>query len=114
MALRATIFKLDLHVADMDRGYYGSHVLTLARHPSETDERMMLRILAFALYADEGLAFTRGLSTTEEPSLWRKDLTGAILNRSEEHTSELQSLMRISYAVFCLKQKKTKLINELT
>ncbi|HEY9571995.1 MAG TPA: YaeQ family protein [Pusillimonas sp.] len=80
MALRATIFKLDLHVADMDRGYYGSHVLTLARHPSETDERMMLRILAFALYADEGLAFTRGLSTTEEPSLWRKDLTGAILN----------------------------------
>src|SRR3546814_14707949 len=41
---------------------------------------MMLRILAFALYADEGLAFTRGLSTTEEPSLWRKDLTGAILN----------------------------------
>src|SRR3546814_19264865 len=80
MAVRATIFKLDLHVADRDRGYYGSHVLTLARHPSETDERMMLRILAFALYADEGLAFTRGLSTPEEPSLWRKDLTGAILN----------------------------------
>ncbi|MBB5214069.1 YaeQ family protein [Parapusillimonas granuli] len=78
MALRATIFKLDLHVADMQRGYYGSHALTLARHPSETDERMMLRVLAFALYADENLAFTRGLSTTDEPSLWQKDLTGEI------------------------------------
>jgi uncharacterized protein YaeQ len=78
MALRATVFKLDLHVADMRRGYYGSHALTLARHPSETDERMMLRVLAYALFADEGLAFTRGLSTTEEPALWRKDLTGAI------------------------------------
>ena len=78
MALRATIFKLDLHVADMARGYYNSHTLTLARHPSETDERMMARILAFALFADEQLAFTRGLSTTEEPSIWQKDLTGAI------------------------------------
>ncbi|MGB6102646.1 MAG: YaeQ family protein [Pusillimonas sp.] len=80
MALRATIFKLELHVADTDRGYYASHVLTLARHPSETDERMMLRVLAFALYADDGLAFTRGLSTTDEPSLWKKDLTGSILS----------------------------------
>lgn len=79
MALRATISKLELHVADMARGYYGSHNLTVARHPSETEERMMLRVLAFALYADEGLAFTRGLSTTEEPSLWEKDLTGTIL-----------------------------------
>lgn len=80
MALRATIFKLELHVADMQRGYYGSHTLTLARHPSETDERMMLRVLAFALFADEGLAFTRGLSMAEEPALWQKDLTGAIQN----------------------------------
>jgi len=78
MALGATIFRLELHVADMVRGYYGSHALTLARHPSETDERMMLRVLMFALYADEHLAFTRGLSTAEEPALWRKDLTGDI------------------------------------
>lgn len=79
MALRATISKLELHVADMARAYYGSHNLTVARHPSETEERMMLRVLAFALYASEGLAFTRGLSTTEEPSVWEKDLTGTIL-----------------------------------
>lgn len=78
MALRATIYKLELHVADMQRGYYGSHTLTLARHPSETDERLMLRVLAFAMHADEELSFTRGLSTTEEPSVWRKDLTGQI------------------------------------
>jgi uncharacterized protein YaeQ len=78
MALRATIFKLDLHVADMQRGYYASHALTLARHPSETDERLMLRVLAFAMHADEDVSFTRGLSTTDEPSVWQKDLTGDI------------------------------------
>ncbi|HUH86864.1 MAG TPA: YaeQ family protein [Pusillimonas sp.] len=81
MALRATIYKADLNIADNDRGYYGSHSLTLARHPSETDERMMVRMLAYALFADssEALEFTRGLSATEEPDLWRKDLTGAVV-----------------------------------
>lgn len=78
MALRATIYKADLHVADSDRHYYGSHACIVARHPSETDERMMVRLLAFALNADEGLTFTKGLSDTDEPDLWRKDLTGAI------------------------------------
>jgi uncharacterized protein YaeQ len=78
LALKATIFKADLHVADMDRGYYGSHALTIARHPSETDERMMVRLLAFALNADEALEFGRGLSAEDEPALWRRDLTGAI------------------------------------
>jgi uncharacterized protein YaeQ len=78
MALRATIYKADLNVADNDRRYYGSHAVTVARHPSETDERMMVRMLAYALNADEALAFTKGLSDTDEPDLWRKDLTGAI------------------------------------
>lgn len=78
MTLKATIFKADLHVADMDRGYYGSHALTIARHPSETDQRMMVRLLAFALNADEGLEFGKGLSADDEPALWRKDLTGAV------------------------------------
>jgi uncharacterized protein YaeQ len=79
MAQKATIFKVDLSVADIDRGYYGDHALTIARHPSETDERMMVRVLAFALHADDGLAFGRGLSTDDEPDLWQRDLTGAIL-----------------------------------
>jgi uncharacterized protein YaeQ len=78
MALKSTIFKADLQIADMDRHYYGTHALTIARHPSETDERMMMRILAFALHADEALVFGKGLSADDEPDLWRKDLTGAI------------------------------------
>jgi uncharacterized protein YaeQ len=78
MALKATIFKADLQITDMDRNYYQAHSLTLARHPSETDERMMVRLLAFALFADERLEFGRGLSAEDEPALWRKDLTGAI------------------------------------
>ncbi len=78
MALKATIFKADLQIADMDRNYYGVHSLTLARHPSETEERLMVRLLAFALYADEQLSFGKGISTEDEPDLWQKDLTGAI------------------------------------
>jgi uncharacterized protein YaeQ len=78
MALKSTIFKADIAIADVDRGYYRDHALTLARHPSETDERMMVRLLAFALHADERLEFGRGLSADEEPDLWRRDLTGAV------------------------------------
>ena len=78
MALKATIFKADLKIADMERRYYGDHTLTIARHPSETDERMMVRLLAFALHAHEALSFGRGLSTDDEPDLWQKDLTGSI------------------------------------
>lgn len=78
MALNATIFKIDLTVTDMDRGYYATHALVLARHPSETDERMMARLLAFALNAGEALAFGKGLSDEDEAALWQKDLTGAI------------------------------------
>lgn len=76
MALKSTIFKAELSVADIDRGVYGDHSLTLARHPSETDERMMVRLLAFALHADERLEFGRGLSAEDEPDLVLRDLTG--------------------------------------
>jgi uncharacterized protein YaeQ len=78
MALKATIFKAELSVADIDRGVYGDHTLTIARHPSETDERMMVRLLAFALHADERLEFGRGLSAEDEPDLVRRDLTGTL------------------------------------
>jgi uncharacterized protein YaeQ len=93
MALKATIFKAELQIADTDRNYYRDHALTLARHPSETDERMMVRLLAYALNvgalnvgaldagapnAGEALAFGKGLSADDEPDLWRRDLTGAI------------------------------------
>jgi uncharacterized protein YaeQ len=78
VALKSTIFKVELSVADIDRGYYRDHSLTIARHPSETDERMMVRVLAFALHADERLEFGRGLSAEDEPDLVKRDLTGAI------------------------------------
>ena len=78
MALKATIYKAELQIADMDRNYYQTHLLTLARHPSETDERVMIRVLAFAIHASEALTFTKGLFDTDEPDLWEKDLTGAI------------------------------------
>lgn len=78
MALKSTIFKIELQVADLDRGYYETHALTLARHPSETDERMMVRVIAFAMQAHASLEFGKGLSADDEPDLWRKDLTGAI------------------------------------
>jgi uncharacterized protein YaeQ len=78
MALSATIFKAILQISDMDRNYYAEHLLTLARHPSETDERMMVRLLAFALHADEQLSFTKGLCADEEPDLWQKSLTDEI------------------------------------
>jgi uncharacterized protein YaeQ len=84
MALKSTIFKAQLQLADMDRHVYADHSLTLARHPSETDERMMMRLLAFALRVptDEmrgALEFAKGLSDTDEPDLWQKDLTGQLV-----------------------------------
>ena len=78
MAIKATIFKAELQVSDLDRGHFATHALTIARHPSETDERMMVRVLAFALDADEALEFGRGLSAEDEPDLVKRDLTGAI------------------------------------
>jgi uncharacterized protein YaeQ len=78
MALKSTIYKIDLNISDIDQQYYAQHSLTLARHPSETDERLMVRVMAFAMYANDMLIFGKGLSDEEEPDLWQKDLTGAI------------------------------------
>ena len=78
MALKSIIYKAQLQVADMDRHYYAEHALNIACHPSETLQRMMTRILVFALNAHEQLEFGKGLSDADEPDLWQKDLTGAI------------------------------------
>lgn len=78
MAIKATIFKIDLNIADIDRNYFHDHKLTIARHPSENDVRMMARLVAFVLNAHEDLVFTQGVSRGDEPDLWRKDLTGNI------------------------------------
>lgn len=78
MALKATIYKVDLQITNMDRHYYQSHALTLACHPSENEERMMVRLLAFCIHANDDLVFTGGLSTENEPELWQKNLQGDI------------------------------------
>ena len=78
MAIKSTIFKIDLQITDLDRNYYQTHALTIARHPSETDERMIVRVIAFALHAHASLEFGKGLSAEDEPDLWRRDLTGTI------------------------------------
>ena len=78
MALTATIYKAELTVSDMDRDYYATHNLTVALHPSETEARMMLRLMAFARHAHEDLSFTRGLSSTDEPDLWRHHPNGTL------------------------------------
>ncbi len=83
MAIKSTIFKAALQIADMDRALYADHALTLARHPSETDERLMARVLAFALNVpaddhDGALVFARGLSDGDEPDLWQHSLAGVL------------------------------------
>ena len=78
MAQNATIYKVELAVSDMDRNYYETHKLTVAKHPSETDERMMLRLVAFALNAHENLEMTKGISTEDEPDIWQKSLSGTL------------------------------------
>lgn len=78
MAIKSTVYKAALGIADMDRPYYGEHSLTIARHPSETEERLMIRLLAFALHADERLEFGRGISADDEPALWLKEYSGEI------------------------------------
>ena len=78
MAQKSTIYKVELSVSDMDRHYYETHKLTIAKHPSETDERLMVRVLAFALNAHEHLEMTKGLSSDDEPDIWQKSLSGEL------------------------------------
>ena len=101
MALKATIYKATLQLADMDRKVYGDHGVTIARHPSETDERMMMRLLAFALNVpadnDNGaLEFAKSLWDTDEPDLWQKDLTGQIMQWIEVGQPDDKRLMKAS------------------
>ena len=79
MALKPTIYKFSISLSDLDRGRYEDLNLTVAQHPSETVERMMVRVLAYCLNAEDGLEFTRGLSDNEEPDLWRRSLDSRIL-----------------------------------
>jgi uncharacterized protein YaeQ len=78
MATKATIYKANLNIANMDTHYYAEHNLTLAKHPSENDLRLMIRLIAFILNANDDLVFTKGISQDDEPDLWQKNLSGDI------------------------------------
>ncbi|MEM7208211.1 MAG: YaeQ family protein [Pseudomonadota bacterium] len=78
MALKSTIIKVTVEIADIDRGYYATHALTIARHPSETDRRMMVRLLAFCMHAHENLAFGRGVSSDDEADIWQHNDIGDV------------------------------------
>ena len=80
MALKPTIYKFSIALADIDRNRYEDLALTVAQHPSETLERMMVRVLAYCLECEEGLRFSRGLSDNDEPDLWRHSLDGQIVD----------------------------------
>jgi uncharacterized protein YaeQ len=99
MALKSTIYKAQLQLADMDRGVYADHALTLALHPSETEERLMVRLLAFALHvpADDHrgrLEFARGLSDADEPDLWQHDLAGQLVHWIEVGLPDERRMLR--------------------
>ena len=101
MAIKAIIHKAALQIADMDRHLYVDHAVTIARHPSETDERMMVRLLALALNlpadADHGaLEFAKDLWETDEPALWQRDLTGRIVHWIEVGQPDDKRLMKAS------------------
>lgn len=100
MALKATIYKADLQLSDIDRGFYGDFPITIARHPSETDERLMIRLLVFALNVpDDGdhgpLELAKDLWEIDEPSLWQKDFTGRIIHWIEVGQPDEKRLLRV-------------------
>ncbi|MDO9074022.1 MAG: YaeQ family protein [Rubrivivax sp.] len=99
MAIKATVYKANLQIADMDRGLYATHQVTLAREPSETDERMMVRLLAFVLNVpaddhDGALAFARGAADAEEPDLWQRSLAGDLRQWIEVGQPDERRLVR--------------------
>jgi len=101
MALKSTIYKAQVQLADMDRHVYADHALTLALHPSETEERLMARLLAFALLAPGDdrrgrLEFAKGLSDPDEPDLWQRDLTGELVQWIEVGQPDERRMLKAS------------------
>ncbi|WP_407333783.1 YaeQ family protein [Enterovibrio sp. 27052020O] len=123
MALKATVYKASINVADMSRGVYLDHAVTLAQHPSETDKRMMLRLLAWTLYADERLQFTKGLCDESEPELWIKNYSDEIElwvelglpdeKRLKKACSLAKEVVLFTYDDHAARVWKTQMLNKL-
>lgn len=104
MSIKATIYKANVQLSDIDRGVYGDHPVTIARHPSETDERLLVRLLAFAINqpADSNhgsLEFAKDMWEADEPSLWQKDYTGEIVHWIEVGQPDEKRLLRATSRV---------------
>lgn len=113
MAISSTINKVSLNIANMDQHYYQSHELTIAQHPSENDFRFMIRLIAFMLNASESLAFTKGLSSDDEPDLWQKSLTSDIerwvdLGQPDEKRIRKACGRSEQVVIYCYQEKKAK------
>ncbi len=121
MALQATPYKAELNITDMDRNVYATVRMTIARHPSETEERMAVRLLSYALWYDEALAFGRGLSDVDEPALWSKTLDGRVAHWIEVGQPDAERLTwssrraeRVSLMAYGnLKQWTTKVVGNI-
>ena len=98
MALTATIYNFDIELADIDRHVYESLALRVARHPSESEEYLMARLLAYLLEFAEGIEFSRGVSDPDEPTIAVRDLTGAITAWIEVGTPDAARLHKASKA----------------
>lgn len=102
MALKPTIFKFKISLSDINRNYYDTLNLTVAQHPSETPERMMVRVLAFCINAQEHLAFTQGLSAVDEPDIWAHSLDGQLalwIDVGEPAADRIKKARRLAQAV---------------
>jgi len=102
VALKTTVFKFNIALSDINRNIFDSLNLTVARHPSETDERMLARVLAFCINSEEHLKFCRGLSASDEPDLWLRTLDDRIeqwIDVGEPDAERIRKASRISSAV---------------
>lgn len=113
MAPKATIFKASVNIANMDTHYYAEHSLTLAQHPSENSLRLMVRLTAFILNANENLEFTKGISQDDEPDLWQKSMGGdielsIILGQPDEKRVKKASGVSDSLIIYCYQDGMAK------
>ncbi|MEQ1827379.1 MAG: YaeQ family protein [Pirellula sp.] len=102
MGTKSTIYKAELMITDIDRQYYKTHNLVIAQHPSEPNRRLMARLIVFAMFAHERLEFGRGISSDQDPDLWRRDLTGAIeqwLEMGQPEESDIRKACGLSKEV---------------
>lgn len=111
MAIGSTIYKIDINLSNLNTHYYENFNLTIAKHPSENESRMMYRLLAFLYCAHPDLKFTKGLSSTEEPELWQKDYSGEIIQWIEMGLPDTKKIRQASgkslaVKIFTYHQKK--------